>query len=473
MSRGDGKIIFGVETLDEVFPDVLIPGTMMLIAGHPGAGKTTFASSMCYKNASRGIPCLYISFIEDKDKFMNFMGRLGFDFRELEAEGLFKYLRLPILTEGSGLADLSSMIYEEAVRGKYRLVVVDSITSIISIFSRGSSGLRAVLQNFLGTLAKAIKGVMVTIAELPYTAVKLPIEDAEFVADIVIMMRHRVEKSKLVRIMEIRKVRGSPLHVAEMPFTIRKGEGIRVFLPPVFEGAEGLDLNLTLTPPCRILDKALKGHVQRGMITSVIIPVKARGIPLSFIPFIRTVIDEGLRASFISFKYVVDEALHYFMEELEYLGLDQIIPAVKASVVSYKAFNPTGYSLEELTHQLIDLIRESQPDILLLDGVDMFFTLFEDKLKSFAYLFNVLQYCKSSNVWAIMIYSDVDPHITSLLRNISDFVIEERYSEPSGKFSGELRPYDIVWKVGSRPYVIDFDTAMECIREAFKEVGEE
>ncbi len=467
------EIIFGVEALDDEFSDVLLPGTMVLIAGHPGAGKTTFASSMCFKNALRGIPCLYVSFVEDKEKFLNFMGRLGFDFSELEANGLFKFIKLPVLTSSSGLDDISSTIYEEAVRGNYKLLILDTITSLATVFSKESPGMRSLMQNFLESLAKTVKGVMVTIAELPYTAVKLPIEDAEFVADIVIMMRHRVEKSKLVRIMEVRKVRGSPLHVAEMPFTIRKGEGIRVFLPPVFEGAEGLDLNLILRPPCRVLDKALKGHVHRGMITSLIIPVKARGVPLAFLPFIKTAVDEGLRASFISFKYVTEEALHYFAEELGTHNLDYVASAVKENLVSSRAFNPAGYSLEEITHQIIDLIKESKPDILFLDGIDMFFTLFEDKLKSFTYLFNVLQYCKSSNIWAIMMYTDIDPHITSLLRNVSDLVIEERYSEPSGKFAGELRPYDIVWKVGSRPYVIDYDSALECIREAFREVGEE
>ncbi len=460
-------IVFGVEALDSSFPGALRPGTMMLIAGHPGAGKTTFAATMCYRNAMKGYPCLYISFIEDKDKFASYMGSLGLDFRPLEARGLFKYMKLPILTEKSGLTDLSTAIFNEAVKGGFRLVVLDSITSIISVFSHETPEFRSVLQNFLHMIARQINGVLVVIAELPYATVRLPIQDVEFVADVAIMMKHRIEKARLVRVMEIRKIRGSPVNVAEVPFTIREGEGIRVFIPPVLEEISGLNLELELKMPCKALDEAFKGHIHKGMITSLIIQPGARYIPLSVIALSKLIIEENMKVALVSFKYVTNEMLHYFSEQLNSLGLESVAAEFMKKIAAEKSLNPAGFSIEELTHQILDLINSTSLDVLILDGVEILFKVFEDEEKVFSYFLNILHHLKSRNIWSILVYSDVDKKVTSLLRDVSDVIIEGRFKEPDVLESGELKPYEVLWKIGCPPYVLDSKALMGCIKEAY------
>ncbi|MEM2297511.1 MAG: ATPase domain-containing protein [Ignisphaera sp.] len=62
------KAIFGIEALDKMISDALRFPSLVVVAGHPGAGKTTLASSICYANALKNLKCLYLSFQEDKEK---------------------------------------------------------------------------------------------------------------------------------------------------------------------------------------------------------------------------------------------------------------------------------------------------------------------------------------------------------------------------------------------------------------------
>ncbi|MEM4040589.1 MAG: RAD55 family ATPase, partial [Ignisphaera sp.] len=88
--------IFGITGLDKYLNNVLKPNSMVVIAGHPGSGKTTLASTICYSNALRGHKCLYVSFQEDREKLFNNMKSFDMDFYKLESQGLIKYVQFPL-----------------------------------------------------------------------------------------------------------------------------------------------------------------------------------------------------------------------------------------------------------------------------------------------------------------------------------------------------------------------------------------
>jgi len=69
-ARTDG-FIYGVEGLDKLLSGTLRPSTLTVISGHPGSGKTTLTSTICYANALKGRKCLYISFQEDRRRCSN------------------------------------------------------------------------------------------------------------------------------------------------------------------------------------------------------------------------------------------------------------------------------------------------------------------------------------------------------------------------------------------------------------------
>jgi len=116
----------GVSGLDSLMGEITPPYTVM-IAGHPGAGKTTLAETICYNNAVNGLKCLYISLYEDKEKHYRYMERLGLRLSEVEARGLYKYVKLPLTLEVDFLVNEISKLISKG----YDIIVVDSISALL------------------------------------------------------------------------------------------------------------------------------------------------------------------------------------------------------------------------------------------------------------------------------------------------------------------------------------------------------
>ena len=76
-----------------------------------------------------------VLFNEERDKFLEWMRRLSFDFTELESKGLFKYIKLPVLTEDTLFSDLMDVLVENIHKFKPLIVVIDSITPVSEILS--------------------------------------------------------------------------------------------------------------------------------------------------------------------------------------------------------------------------------------------------------------------------------------------------------------------------------------------------
>jgi len=217
----------GIPGLDSLVGRVEPPYTL-LVAGHPGSGKTTLATTVCYANALRGRRCLYLTFYEDRDKYFRFMKRLGLDLESAESRGLFRFVRLPqTLDVEAVVSEVNKMLTEG-----FEVVVVDSITALMEPLA-GSAERRAWLLNYFYQLPIAMNGLLILVAELPFGEERLGLGSVEFVADAIVVLKHRVEDGFLTRLVEVRKARGAPIHVAETYFTIAEGAGIVVFAPPV------------------------------------------------------------------------------------------------------------------------------------------------------------------------------------------------------------------------------------------------
>ncbi len=452
---------FGIRDLDRQYSCVISPGTIILIAGHPGAGKTTFAAMMCHVNALEGKPCLYISFNEEKDKFMNWMRGLGFDFTELERRSLFKFVKLPILTEDTLFSSLMDIIVENVSKFKPSVLVIDSITPVGEVLGKEGARVRSFLQNFLTNLSRSMGGIIVLVAEIPLSTEYVSLGSAEFVADMVIIMKHRIEGSRLVRVMELRKVRGAPINVAEIPFAIREGEGIRVFTPPIMRRSTGPDLSRYYEFRCRALRDAL-GHVHPGASIVYIIPSRARTPDVTLASILELIVRYGLRTALISYRLTSAEIRHYFTESLERIGLPKIVNEAWRNVVFAEGVNPTAHSLEEVLHKVLDAL-DRKPDIVILHGVENLFMVYGDIQKTYNSLFNIVQHHKTLGVVTVLISTKIREDLSDILSNLADAVIEVNY-DFSGR-PGELHPHTYLWAAGRPPRTLSYDELRECLEE--------
>jgi len=123
-TKAAGRISTGIAELDRVLGGGIVPGSVVLVGGDPGIGKSTLMLQASHKLARGGARVLYISGEESFEQTKLRAQRLG-----LMAEELI------VLTETQ-----VEPVQEELQRGSYSAVVVDSIQSMYTPQLGGTPG---------------------------------------------------------------------------------------------------------------------------------------------------------------------------------------------------------------------------------------------------------------------------------------------------------------------------------------------
>ncbi len=449
------EFILGIKELDKLYSRAFSPGSLMVIAGHPGAGKTTFAITVCYNNSLRGYRCLYITLQEDKDKLYKNMKRLGMDLEVIEQKGLFNYVKLPItLSIEDIVREIGKLIHE----GKYKVIIIDSINSLMQGIKNDELK-RAWLQNFFYELPRLVNGLLILVAELPFGEEKLGLGAIEFVADGIFILKHKVERGLLMRTLEIRKLRGSPIYVAEIPFTIREEKGLEVYTPPILEKLprEGKELQL----PFKTLRKAID-HIHKGNIVFITYPPDAKSRILSSI-FAGIVLANKLKTLIISHSYnprLLRELIKYSLKDI---GLSETsAESIVNKLLVVRALNPFSYSISQLLAREQHIINSySDIDVVVFHGAELLpYVHMESYLPQ---LYNQLNYLKSRNVLITIFGAFIDNRWYNINASLSDVVIrlESVYSE-----QGFAKNKLIIWRRwNSAPYVMPQEEIDELLQE--------
>ncbi len=207
-------------------------GSVILIAGYPGAGKTTLAAKTAYENLELGHKVLYIGLNETKDKFIKYLTTLGMDFSKFIKEGKFRFVEIPLLSPEVGLDVVLDSIAKEVGTFKPDLVVVDSITPLIKMVSKGSDyEARAFMRSGLYKVFTEMKSVLMLIADVPLGSKLTTLGNLEFVADYLILIRFRLARTSIRRCIEVLKARGVPIRLPRIYFKIVKGKGPIPYVP--------------------------------------------------------------------------------------------------------------------------------------------------------------------------------------------------------------------------------------------------
>ena len=93
------RVPSGIDGLDAIIEGGFPRGSMILVAGNPGTGKTIFSAQFIYRGAvDYGEKGVYVSFAEGKKSFIDYMRRFGMDFERLEKEGKVRTVSYTHLT---------------------------------------------------------------------------------------------------------------------------------------------------------------------------------------------------------------------------------------------------------------------------------------------------------------------------------------------------------------------------------------
>ena len=230
----------GVIGLDEKMQGGFVKGSVNLVTGKTGTGKSAFCASFLYAGTQRNEPGVYVTTEEpEEDVKEDIKAMFNWSIDDLENKNLIKFIALenviPVNFNREEemnrilkiyIYDLYSKIEETVKKTKAKRLVIDSST-IIEMFIQDEYLRRVALMKLIGNLKKLGVTTILT-GSVPEGTDLLSISGIiEFFVDAVIKLEFLPVSEEFKRTLTIRKMRRTDHSIYIHPFEITKS-GLKI-----------------------------------------------------------------------------------------------------------------------------------------------------------------------------------------------------------------------------------------------------
>jgi circadian clock protein KaiC len=220
MRSSDVRISSGNPSLDEMCGGGLFRDSVTLVSGATGTGKTLTVTQFLQGGASNGERCLLLAFEESRDQLVRNATGWGFDFGQMERDGLLRVVcDYPDI---SGLEDWLVTI-QAAIRDfKPHRVALDSLSALEHV------GTKKAFREFVIGLTSFIKheeitGLFTSTTESLMGGDSITETHISTLTDSIILLRYVEMFGEMKRGLTVLKMRGSAHDKAIREFTIDRG----------------------------------------------------------------------------------------------------------------------------------------------------------------------------------------------------------------------------------------------------------
>ncbi|MCE4613824.1 MAG: AAA family ATPase [Desulfurococcales archaeon] len=423
------RINSGILGLDELLGGGIPRGSIILVAGHPGSGKTVFSAKFIYEGAVRwGEPGLYVSFAESEEDFKKYMKTLDLDFEPLKDRGLFKFLSLPTIIDSYTIEQSIEEILGIAKAMNAKRLVIDSITAVLKTL--GPERTRALLHTALIPGFKRLGITALLIADLPYGSTTVGMGVEEFVVDGVLVFKMERERGMTRRLIEVRKMRGSRTLIMEIPFVIMPRDIIRLLIAAPLDSVVGFEEEV-LSTGVEGLDELLGGGINRGAQVLLVGP-SGSGKSLLALQMALNMASEGRRVLYLSFE----ESTEQLRRKIMRLGYGDP-GSIPLSLVN---INVTAHTYDSLIAFTLRLIDSKKPQVFVADGLGEVMKA-GDERAFWASTTTIFNFLRREHITGIHTYAARYPEETVPLDTISDIIILLKYERKGDRYSRKIMVY--------------------------------
>ena len=224
MKSSNVRISSGNASLDEMCGGGLFRDSVTLVSGATGTGKTLTVTQFLQGGATNGERCLLLAFEESRDQLVRNATGWGFDFDQMERDGLLRVVcDYPDI---SGLEDWLVTIQAAILDFKPHRVALDSLSALEHV------GSAKAFREFVIGLTSFVKHQEITALFTSTTASLMggdSITETHIstLTDSIILLRYVEMFGEMKRGLTVLKMRGSAHDKAIREFTIDKG-GMRM-----------------------------------------------------------------------------------------------------------------------------------------------------------------------------------------------------------------------------------------------------
>jgi circadian clock protein KaiC len=304
-SRPENRIPTGVRNLDEVLHGGIPLGELTVLAGMPGAGKTTLAEQIIFQNATPEQPALIFQTLsEPTAKTLRYLKQFSFyDPKKLE-DGSITFVDLGDILRTKGLEQAIALLMDHIRKVKPSFVVIDSF----KVFEDLAND-REELRKFSYEVAVNLMAWECTSFFLgEFSADDIATNPLFSIIDGIITLKIRLVSGEHQRFIQVIKMRGTDHSRDEHSFDINSA-GIEIYAPRVtIQRTPGADRMMPGNGPYRAqlgitkLDELLGEGISFGS-TCLVSGVAGTGKTLLLLEFIyRGAKQFGEKGIFFSFE---------------------------------------------------------------------------------------------------------------------------------------------------------------------------
>jgi circadian clock protein KaiC len=356
----EDRVATGIDGFDNLIEGGFPRGDLILLAGHPGSGKTMFSSQFLYTGATKyGEPGIYASFAENREAFLRNMQRSKMDFESLEQKNLFKFIDFVTVREQAIDAALAA-IMAEIDSLKARRLVIDSFSAMAQAFSEKIDA-RIVLHTVLGRMTRLSKVTTLLIAEKPIGSESLGGGMEEFVSDAVLVLTQSPERGHMRRHLDIIKMRGTGASRARLTYDITE-QGI-VMYPSLEAQPSSRVYNEKVSTGVEGLDRMLSGGPYKGS-SMLVMGESGTGKTTTALQFMMRGAASKERTLYVSFEESTEELIR------QALGFGwKINDCVENGLIKIASFFPEPYNIDKIFADMRRLIDEYKPTRFVVDSL--------------------------------------------------------------------------------------------------------
>lgn len=402
--RPIGFIESGIPYLDFILGGGLIPGSLTMVIGPPGSGKTIFSQQIGFHTARQGHRVLVLTTLpEPHVKLLANLRTLDFFDEELVGEriellNVYRQLREDFDNAGAAILRLAREQHAN-------MLIIDSLDSVRDLAS-GESALRELIYELSAGLGLIGVTVLIVSALEPRRVAQYP---ELTIADHIIMLRSELAGYRGTRTLEVAKMRGSRQQAGLHNFQI-DSRGVCVYPRqetvslPAERAIDGQRAAFGLDE----LDRMMGGGAPRGTST-FIVGNPSTGKTLLALQFLVDGYRRGEAGLYIGFQ----ETERQLRTKADGLGLD--VPPSTAPGLEFVYRVPAEIDADEIAALIREkiaagvdrLVIDSLPDLLSgLAGAD----------RRLSFLTSLMAYTRNAGVTTCAIQEMVSPAVPAETR---------------------------------------------------------
>ncbi|WP_192821962.1 circadian clock protein KaiC [Rufibacter sp. LB8] len=221
------RITSGNPALDDMCGGGFFKGSIVLVSGATGTGKTLLASNFMKGAKEKNERCLLLAFEESKEQIFRNAKGWGQDLEQLEAEGLLKVIS--IYPEVQSLEDHLINIQDLVEQYQPQRLAIDSISALTrNPTDKGFQEFVAALTNYLKH--QAITTLFTATTNMLPGRASITESDFATITDTIILLRYAELAGEMQRSVTVLKMRGSR-HDAAIRRILIDGQGMQIGAP--------------------------------------------------------------------------------------------------------------------------------------------------------------------------------------------------------------------------------------------------